>query len=268
VVCRLCSLLAFLTFAPVSACATFEGSGTGGNGGTEGCESVEKKRTIRLVCTTNFDGEPGQQEVFWELAVDPTGRISGGDEFGASFSGVAELPEVFLDDMQTERFLPNGLKTIEFTQLQATVHVREGATGRDVVLTAGPTTVQVPFSDDCTPSGICDTLSGRLPFKNVQCTLNGFCVTGPLPVPLEVAGSVEGYRADSSGHVRFGWDDQNMFDETGAWIPSDAVFEEEVGPNGFRAYFEGAPVAFECTMAERGQVQSPPSSLISFPICP
>lgn len=317
-----------LTFALAGACATFDGS-PGDDAGTGGCESIdsEKTKSIRLACTS--DVGPGVSGFPWELTVDP-GPILSGEEFGASFSGVAEFRELWLDNAQSWQLPPNGFQRIEFVQLQATVHVRVGATGGDVVLTAAslPRTctydddgntgvegssfppcseendnpdgsnddctglggvprpenrcaqfVSIPFSEDCSPGGACDTLDGGFGLKTVQCVTNGFCVTGPLRVPLD--GNMEGYRAATSGSVLFGWDDQNtgaVLDETGAWVLPDAVFEEPTGPNGFRALFEGVPVAHECTMAEiedvtiggeliRRQVPTLEPSLIAFPIC-
>jgi len=320
-----------VTFALVGACANLDGSadGTGGDAGT--CESIdsEKTKSIRLACTSDIG--PGVAGFPWELTVDP-GPILSGEEFGASFSGVAEFRELWLDNAQSWELPPNGFKRIEFVQLHATVHVRIGATGRDVVLAAGslPKTctydgdgntgvegssfppcseendnpdgsnddctglggtprpedrcakfVSIPFSDDCSPGGACDTLDGGFGLKTVQCVANGFCVTGPLRVPLQLDGNVGGYRAEASGSVVFGWDDQSTgaeLDETGAWVLPPAVFEEDTGPNGFRAYFEGVPVAHECTMAKiedvtiggeliRRQVPTPDSSLIAFSIC-
>jgi len=108
--------------------------------------------------------------------------------------------------------------------------------------------VDIPTSDDCAPGGRCDTLDGGSGNKNKQCMDNGFCVSGP--VEMELRGSLEGYRAEASGNVLFGWDDQAAGGET---LPP-AVFEDPIGPNGMRVIAAGLPVALECTMTEGQQV--------------
>ena len=128
-------------------------------------------------------------------------------------------------------------------------------------------------SNDCTPDGICDGL-GKTGSES-QCALSGFCVSGPLEIVLE--GAVEGYLADGAGNVLFGWDDENtgaVIDDSGgandgAYILPPAVFDEPVGPNGFRSLIPGAdPVAFECTMAVGTSrlTPTPDTDLISFAI--
>jgi hypothetical protein len=91
-------------------------------------------------------------------------------------------------------------------------------------------------------------------------------------------GTYEGFRANGSGNVIFGWDDQStgaVIDETGgpndgAWILPPAEFEQPAGPNSIRVLIDGVlPVAFECTMGTAGAARitpTPNSGLISFPI--
>ena len=95
-------------------------------------------------------------------------------------------------------------------------------------------TVDVPVSEDCAPGGLCDTL-GKAGAPDSQCGVNGFCVTGPLPLPLNT--DTGSYTTDGSGDVLFGWDDEN----TGATVNGDgtyalpaAVFGNPPEPNGLR----------------------------------
>jgi hypothetical protein len=94
--------------------------------------------------------------------------------------------------------------------------------------------------------GVCDNL-GKLAS---QCDVNGFCVTGGLPLALE--SQVTTFTAAASGIVSFGYDDQN----TGATINPDgtyalpaAVFTAATTPNEIKVNASGLSVALRCTMA-------------------
>jgi hypothetical protein len=135
--------------------------------------------------------------------------------------------------------------------------------------------VDLPISNDCAPAGVCDGL-GKL---DSQCAANGFCITGPLPLPLQAASG--SYTVAASGQMRFGWDDAS----TGATLNGDgtyalppAVFADPSGPNGMRVSAGGLSIAIECTMAVdsadptygvgvTGQSSPTPDALlVSFPI--
>lgn len=85
--------------------------------------------------------------------------------------------------------------------------------------------------------------------KITQFADNGFCITGPLPLPLEAQEVT--YAAAPSGNMLFGWDDVN----TGATVKDDgsyalppAIFPDPVEPNGLRVSAI-LSVALQCTMA-------------------
>lgn len=145
--------------------------------------------------------------------------------------------------------------------------------------------VDIPISSDC---GVCESLGNPFPGLDAPplslCQQNGFCVLGPLRVPL--SGMTDGYKAAESGYVLFGWDDVSTgaeIDQTGGandgtWDLPDAVFDEEPGPNAMRFIVGDTGVALECTMAvsswsvfgvvSRDNMMSPAPDhvLISFPI--
>jgi hypothetical protein len=259
----------------------------------------------------------------WQLIVVPN-TIQGGEPFRASLDGVAVFDESFLDEAQLRIF--GGVKRVNLVELKATVHVRSGATatGPDPVLTpdeniydyecalsptacdpdhdlegdpgARPNTdcepqsalnpcgrfILLPIAADCSPGGICEGLK-----KNEsQCKVNGFCITGDLPV--ELGADTARYTADSDGNVRFGWAEGEVTGATvqdsgpneGTWILPEAIYEEPTGPVGLRVTVGGFPVAFECTMGvdSRGPLgvgsrdflssRTPDSALVSFPIEP
>lgn len=148
--------------------------------------------------------------------------------------------------------------------------------------------VDLPISTDCALGGVCDTVeyasAGAGPTAQELCEANGFCVTGPVEIPL--TGSVEGYMAAEAGHVLFGWDDIGTgaeLDETGGanhgtWILPKADFDNFEAPNGVRMIGRDSEVALACTLAAVGQglfgvnsrddlpAPAPDQMLISFPI--
>jgi len=219
--------------------------GTGGSGG-----GAAGANAITVACI----GNPTITWLLdWELMVRAE-AIESGEPFSASLDGTAVLEEEYLDSMQLA--IPGGVRQVNLVDINAAVHVRSGATGADVTLTAEPTEYEcniggtacdptndlpslpglvgntdcqpesdlnpcgrfivLPTSTDCTPGGVCAGLGKAGPAS--QCDLNAFCVTGGLRLPLEEA--LGQYTADSQGDVLFGWDDQS----TGASI-------QEGGPN-------------------------------------
>lgn len=249
-------------------------------------------KTIPVACRNSITEDISPLD--WELTVS-TLAIASGDPFAAALSGVAVFPENMLDQGQVE--IRGGVEKVNLIALNATVHVRSGATGDDVVLTS--TSEPIPYrcfvsntecdpdndvlddppkppglrgntdcqpegdinpcgqfvhlaiSRDCDPGGVCDGLG-----KSGQCSANGFCNTGGVRIELEK--EVGNYTADSQGKVLFGWADES----TGATIENMPMFEDELGPMGFRVGVGSLPVAIECVMA----AATPESDLIAFPI--
>jgi len=181
--------------------------------------------------------------VDWELRVSPD-PIESGQPFTATLGGTALFTESFLDAGNDA--VPGGVKEIDLVELKATVRVRSGATGEDVVLRPEP----IPSTcfvrgDPCDPDnndlpsvpGLrgntdCEPVSDANPCgryvllptstdcepggvcaarnktgPNSQCEKNSFCITGDLQFRLQEDRGQ--YTADAEGHVLFGWDDQS-----------------------------------------------------------
>ncbi|MDH3654798.1 MAG: hypothetical protein OEN21_11055 [Myxococcales bacterium] len=204
-----------------------------------GSDATPQTQTVNVGCAWNVT--PSQFSFPWELSVSVPTVVTGGGMFTADFDGKAAFSEFSLDVLQA--VIPGGAVTMEIVDLAATVQVRSGATGPDVVLGIDPAAVvpgltsfctfpvdqtctvdgdcivppclppvllvDVPNSTDCSPGGVCDTLG-----KNAtQCLPNGFCVlSGDLFLPL-VADSGT-FTADAGGEVLFGWADQGVPDLT------------------------------------------------------
>lgn len=209
---------------------------------------------LTLGCSNNLDSDVWI--VPFDLTVAPD-TIRSGQSFVADLGGAAEVPERLLDSVQ--RVIPGGATRINLVEVRATVHVRVGAAGSDVVLegeslpyrcavgdvvcdpandlagvpgrrgnadcvpvgSANPCGrfVDIPTSNDCGPGGVCAALDDGSGTKLDQCDINGFCVAGELPLPLRSV--VANYTADASGEVLFGWDDLG----TGATIGADGAWE-------------------------------------------
>jgi hypothetical protein len=148
--------------------------------------------------------------------------------------------------------------------------------------------VPIPISEDCDPGGECASVvydNPHLGWSAMEmCKKNGFCVTGPVEVPLE--GTSDTYVAEESGQVLFGWDDVTTgaeLDQSGG--PNDgtlnlqeADFDNDRAPNGMRVRARDLEIALECTMAVGGwavfgvnsrddrPAPAPDHMLISFPI--
>ena len=213
--------------------------------------------------------------------------IPSGELFTATLGGVAVIDELILDIAQT--VVQGGAAEGNLVDLNATVHVRSGATGDDVPLTIEPIPYECFFNRvECDPDN--DDLSGvpgrrsntdcqpeettnpcgrfaLVPTstdcapggvcdgKNKtgpgsQCQLNDFCVTGDLRFPLETEPGQ--YIAGSEGNVLFGWADEP--------VEEAPPFESPTGPIGLRIGVGPLLVAFACTL------DAVDSALISFPI--
>lgn len=263
-----------------------DGTGDDGDGGgAADCQFVAidppaATQSLTLGCTDSSSADTSI--LSFDLTVDPSPVVSA-SAVTADLDGVAELSEPFLDTVQDT--VSGGVSKVALIDLQATVRLRSGGTGADVALVSEPiaTTcaadgaacdpandaasvpgarantdclpqsasnpcsrfVPIPTSTDCTEGGVCDSL-GKL---DTQCALNGFCVTDALSLPLQASSG--SYTADTSGEMRFGWDDAS----TGATVAGDGTwslpavaFSDPVGPNGLRVNAGGLAVGFECTM--------------------
>ena len=240
-------------------------------------------KTITVGCANNVTTDVSMLD--FELTVTPGAPVIGNTIVPVSYDGVMMFPEPYLDGAQTAL---GGALSGDLIDAQATVHVRSGGTAADVTLTKpvlpgtcnidqascdlandGPSVpgqrpntdcvpvgafnpcqhiVMFPTSADCTPGGVCDLL-GKGP-GTPQCDNNGFCVTGPLPIPLQDVNTT--FTADASGVVLFGYDDQSTgatLNPDGTWNLPPAVFTSPTGPNGVKINSQGLSVSLECTMA-------------------
>jgi len=309
----LLSLVMSLTLALLAACAGLDELDPGI------VDPEPQTKAIHFGCWASIGEGPDVTYATWELTVDPRPIVSG-EDFAADLQGKVIFDEAAMASTQT--LIEGGFKDAMIVDLKATVHVRRGATGEDVALTLEPIQhvcavsktacdpdndlpgtpgirgntdcepqgainpcgrfVEIPTSDDCAPGGFCEG-EGRTGPES-QCELNEFCVSGPAEAGLEKR--VEGYQADVSGNVLFGFDDQNTSAEIlqeggcndGTWFMPKPSFDDPLGPNSVRIIAGGIPVAIECVMGEasRGPFgidscdahssPTPDSRLISFPI--
>jgi hypothetical protein len=239
---------------------------------------------LSMGCTNNVTADVSILP--FTLEVDPSAVI--GDAIvPVVFDGIAEFSEVFLDAAQGA--VPGGVTAADLVNLAATTLIRTGGTGGSVVLTNAPIPatcligvtacnpandgasvpgqqpntdcvptgtfnpcqqiVTLPTSSDCSSGGTCD-LVGKGPGTS-QCDVNGFCVTGGLPLPLDAQSS--NFMADASGVVTFGWDDQNTgatpLNMDGTYALPGAVFTQPATPNEIKVNAGGLSVALRCTMA-------------------
>lgn len=242
----------------------------------------ECTKAITLGCTNNVTADVSILPVELTVTPDP---VIGGSTVAVNYDGAWEFPEVYLDGAQP--LAPGGVTIVDVVDLQATVHVRSGATGADVTLIPEPIPyactldtgvscdpandqpsipglrpntdcvptgtfnpcgrfVSVPTSIDCGPGGLCETLGLD---KFSQCAANGFCVTGPLSIPLEDVDT--SINTDVSGAVLFGWDDQSTgatVNPDGTWSLPFSLYTDPLGPNGLKVVQAGLAVSLECTM--------------------
>jgi hypothetical protein len=219
------------------------------------------------------------------LDVDPGPIVAGGGAVPTNFAGTAVFSEVFLDAAQGA--VPGGVTQADLVNLVATVQIRTGGTlGSTIALTNAPlpTTcligggacnpandgasvpgsqpntdcvptgtfnpcqalVSIPTSTDCAPAGLCDSL-GKLAS---QCSVNGFCVTGGLPLTL--ASQAGTFTPAASGIVNFGYADQGTGATVlpnGAYSLPAAVFTAPQALNEIKVNASGLSVALVCTMA-------------------
>ena len=255
-------------------------AGTGGMAGTGGTSTL----VTTVACTNSVTAETSILE--WQLTVR-AGLIESGEPFTATLDGVVTPGvEEVLGGIQSAQ--PMDLTEMNLVDLNATVHVRSGASGADITLGPEPLPYQCgldhsvscdPANDlpsipggrrntDCQPEGDFNPCGRFIPApisddctpsgtcaqlgKTGQCQLNGFC-TVDFQVPLgEALGQ---YTADSQGDVLFGWDDQSTGatiresgPNQGTWILPPAFHDDPVGPIGGRFIVGGIRLHLECTM--------------------
>jgi len=239
----------------------------------------EDGELVTVACGNNRTDDDSLLD--WRLSVEPK-PIVAGETFSATLGGIATFAEDFLDAAQP--IIRGGVKEVDLVALNATVHVRLGAIGADVILTADPKYeyecrddkadcdpdngnddcnqdrgfnpcgrfILLPISSDCDPGGVCEGKGKTGPAS--QCELNDFCITGALE--LDLAEQQGRYTASPGGGVvLFGWADESTGFEVrdsgpneGTWILPMPDYAEPVGPVGLRVTVSGVPVALECTM--------------------
>jgi len=288
--------------------------GSGGNGGTGGASCTPEEQMTELSLGCSNSSPIGLQSILSADLKVAACEITAGQEFDAELSGTATFPEAFLDAAQP--LVTGGLKQAKLTDLAYIVQLRSGATpsGADsnVALRADPSQltpgevrlcnfpadqvctedsecagmtcnvdpviiVDVPTSEDCAPGGVCDGLM-KADGETSQCALNGFCVTGPLDVPLLPV--TETFTADASGAVLFGWADQGLSNSTYDEMTMLYTIPKPSAVNPIEQGLKvdaGLVVAIECVMGvdegeEPGNEENdlvgftPDEDLISFPI--
>ncbi len=274
-------------------------------------------KVITVGCTGNVTADISILPFTQTTDPDP---IIGSSAVTGTTTGIVEFSETFLDAAQGA--VPGGVTAANLVDLQVPVQVRSGGTFPNVVLGPDPALVytclysggtcdpandlssipgsrgnsgciptgafnpcgrivNVPISSDCSSGGVCDTLG-----KNAsQCLLNGFCVTGGLPLQLS-SGAISGTAA-ASGNILFGWYDDAAvcpFPAGSLCTLPAAVFVSgtcaaggdlsclNTAPMGFRVNVSGLSVALQCNQAVDGgtattsAVTSADSDLISFSI--
>ena len=238
---------------------------------------------ITVGCTNNVTADISILPFI--LDVDPNAIVAGAGPVPTTFAGTAEFSEVFLDAAQGA--VPGGVTAADLVNLVATVQIRTGGTlNSTVALTNAPlpTTcliggtacnpandgasvpgsqpntdcvptgtfnpcqalVSIPTSTDCAPGGVCDGL-GKLAS---QCSTNGFCVTGGLPLPL--ASQSTTLTPAATGIVNFGFADQGTgatVQPNGTYLLPAAVFTAPQALNEIKVNASGLSVALVCTMA-------------------
>jgi hypothetical protein len=246
----------------------------------------QQTAVLTMGCTNNITADISILP--FTLNVDP-GPVVGDAIVPVTLGGIAEFSEVFLDAAQGA--VPGGVTQADLVNLAATALIRTGgALPANTTLTNAPipktclippsnscdpandgasvpgsrpntdciptgsfnpcqANVTLPTSNDCAVGGVCDML-GKGP-GNAQCDVNGFCVTGGLP--LDLLDQNANFQASASGIVNFGWDDQNTgalpLNGDGTYNLPAAIFTAAPTPNEIKVNASGLSVALRCTMA-------------------
>lgn len=221
-----------LIMGPPVGCASLGSSDDGGGAGGAGPSS----KIVTVACGNSITEVASL--LGWELTVSRETPIKSGEPFFVRLDGIVVFNESFLDEAQP--LVPGGVREANLVDLNATVHVRSGATGDDdVILKIEPIPYKCffgraecnPANDDpqgvpgargnpeCKPEDDLNPCGRFVPLpistdcdpggvcaelgKMGQCSDNEFCITGDLRLELDV--DFGEYTADSQGNVLFGW---------------------------------------------------------------
>jgi hypothetical protein len=202
------------------------------------CSPAPITKVVSVVCSDNITAN--LTEIPFELTVDP-GLIVRGGAFTAQITATGMVPQEFLQ--AAVNTIP-GITELTLNAFQATVTVRSGATGADVLVDLDPTPQNLPIPLDGT----------------------GTVATGHLLVPLST--ETGSYVAASSGEV--------LFEFSGSIVP--VIATNPPGPTGIRTLAVVLAMAFECasgSLNDNGTPGDPTddflethpdSALLSFPI--
>jgi cysteine-rich repeat protein len=134
-----------------------------------GSDATPQTQTVGVGCSNNVISD--QSPFPWELTVSVPTPITGGDTFMADFDGEAVFSEFYLRTF-LQGVVCGGVRTIEIDDFAATVQIRSGATGSDVLLGIDSSAL-VPG-----PTQFCN-------FPQDQtCTVNGDCLGGVCNAPI------------------------------------------------------------------------------------
>jgi hypothetical protein len=212
-------------------------------------------KEITVGCTNNVTGDVTILPIV--LTVTPQAPVIAGTVVPVKYSGLIVFPEPYTAGAQPAA--PGLVPSVDLVDLQATVHVRSGATAGDVTLTNPPLpktclivlgtepTSCDPANDgasvpgfrpntDCVPTGSFNPCQQRIAVpSSADCAPGGTCeMLGPEKVqqcaingfcftgglPIPFAEVSTTITPDASGVVSFGWDDQS----TGATLNPDGTW--------------------------------------------
>ena len=140
-------------------------------------------KTIPVPCVSVV---PAPNELGFDLTVAAP-SVAGGaapEDFTASFSGVARVPKFYME--AASNIIPGGIQQGVVDDVAATVQVRSGATGPDVLLTADLDAIIPGPTNLCAlpPGQVCDPANDLDP--NDPLAGNTDCLGGVLPCLPEV----------------------------------------------------------------------------------
>jgi len=221
---------------------------TGGAGGSTGIvDPGPKTRTLALGCADSTSTLI--RFISWELTVDP-GPIVAGEAFGVTLRSRAVFNETFLDLAQPA--VPGGFKRIELLELNATVHVRAGATGPDVLLFSSPIPTTCTYDDggntdpDVESFPTCSQTNDNPDGSNEDCTGLGGTPSpenpcgqfGAIPTSSDCAPEGECDTLDGGFGVKNDQCEANRFCVTGSLeVPLEGSVE---APQGYTAAGSGS----------------------------
>jgi hypothetical protein len=251
--------------------------GAGGMGGGSGPGVMTK--AITLGCTNNLT--PDISILPWELTADPSPIIDG-SPVTIDYTGQAFFTESFLDAGLAAVPGLNKAALNPGNRGGATIVPRAGLSGGDAagleiepapvpttcdggMNAGGPCTTD----SDCPPVGYfscleiislptldgtgdacaaCDALGAP---KDTQCADNGFCISGPLGIPLDNVTGNYTSAVDNAAGVLLGWVDTNYASIAGdgTYVLNAASFASPWQPAGLRVVVGVLQIALNCNMA-------------------